>query len=248
MVNRLNLIDLSISLYGTWIWRPDVNSNLSKSPFCWFWRLTSWFIPAKKLKSTWGADIIIYHVPSYIPTEMFFFVCHHHGKQVVKFGSKRVLVCSFYLSHPLPQMNVSRVLEDNFIRRFENIMFFSHHFWKKNGVSYMPAFLLPDPVVLSQTTQTRQQFSTKKRLDWTSWQRFGSSQSISTIWWCSWESLRQTSNMSLHLIIARHIIKHILLNAKLRILKLDLLSGALWTLCIWHNTHWRFFAARCKTI
>ena len=173
MVNRLNLIDLSISLYGTWVWRPDVNSNLSKSPFCWFWRLTSWFIPAKKLKSTWGADIIIYHVPSYIPTEMFFFVCHHHGKQVVKFGSKRVLVCSFYFSYPLPQMNVSRVLEANFIRRFENIMFFSHHFWTKNGVSYMPAFLWPDPVVLSQTTQTRQQFSTKKRLDWTSWQRFG---------------------------------------------------------------------------
>ena len=143
-------------------------------------------------------------------------------------------------------MNVSRVLEANFIRRIENIRFFSHHFWKKNGVSYMPAFLWPDPVVLSQTTQTRQQFSTKKRLDWTSWQRFGSSQSISTIWWCSWESLRQTSNMSLHS-IARHIIKHVyiynklLLNAKLRILKLDLLSGALWARCIGHNTRWCFF-------
>lgn len=206
MVNRLNLIDLSISLYGTWIWRPDVNSNLSKSPFCWFWRLTSWFIPAKKLKSTWGADIIIYHVPSHIPTEMFFFVCHHHGKQVVKFGSKRVLVCSFYFSYPLPQMNVSRVAEKKNL--WKHHVFFASLLDKKWSFIYMPAFLWPDPVVLSQTTQTRQQFSTKKRLDWTSWQRFGSSQSISTKWWCSWESLRQTSNMSLHS-IARHIIKHV---------------------------------------
>lgn len=131
MLNGKQIIDLSISLYGTWIWRPDVNSNLSKSPFCWFWRLTSWFVPAKKLKSNWGSDIIIYHVPSHIPTEMFFFVCHHHGKQVVKFGSKRVLVCSFYFSSRLPQMNVSRVLEATFIRRFENIMFFRITFRKK---------------------------------------------------------------------------------------------------------------------
>lgn len=185
---------------------------------------------------------------------MFFFVCHHHGKQVVKFGSKRVLVCSFYFSYPLLQMNVSRVLEDSFHKTlWKHHVFFASLLEKKWSFIYACLLMTRSGGALTDDPNPATILHKKRHFlclpssinGWlcgfrtSLWKRFMVVQTFK-------HESSLTSSQTHHLIYVYIIVKcH---SAILRNLKLDLLSGALWALCIWHNTHCCFFfAVRCKT-